>query len=89
MALGSALAAARMVRHAMRMTETTMTKREANQQRSLEAGAAHGELKRKARHDDKRHDDGQPRKDAVRRAVGPAHPVRSRHDTPPDVSGET
>jgi hypothetical protein len=26
-----------MVRHAMRMTETTMTKREANQQRSLEA----------------------------------------------------
>jgi hypothetical protein len=26
-----------MVRHAMRMTETTMTKRKANQQRSLEA----------------------------------------------------
>jgi hypothetical protein len=26
-----------MVRHAMQMTETTMTKREANQQRSLEA----------------------------------------------------
>jgi hypothetical protein len=26
-----------MVRHAMRMTETAMTKREANQQRSLEA----------------------------------------------------
>jgi hypothetical protein len=26
-----------MVRHAMRMTETTMTKHEANQQRSLEA----------------------------------------------------
>ena len=37
MALGSAPAAARMVRHAMRMTETTMTKREANQQRSLDA----------------------------------------------------
>ena len=56
-----------------------------NQQRSLEAGAAHGELKRKACYDDKRHDDGQRRKDAV----GPARRVRSRHDTPPDVSGET
>ena len=35
--LGSAPAAARMVRHVMSRTETTMTKHEANQQRSLEA----------------------------------------------------
>jgi hypothetical protein len=37
MALGSAPAAARMVSHAMSRTETTMTKRESNQQRSLVA----------------------------------------------------